>query len=321
MPLQIQAMALEPLQSKPEQRFRRCVDWIQFTLRGVPIEEVKHMLNSCVIGAFVRLDYGLYRYRDRWDGPGHCKLLARSPVHHDEVHVLLPGAWCAAAGDNGCRGVLLWMSSNGGHATRIDIAVDDWWRLVTPAHVTAAIDNGELVSHAKQADGRRRLRGGNGETVYIGARTSRVMLRVYDKGAESKGRIDAIRWELELKKEAAEQAAYPIAIKSWPRLFSSYLQRFVDFRDATSNVRSNRRDRLHWWEEIMSDYEPAPPYVRDALYSAEKSRAWFEKFVMPTVAALVASEGGSYDFILEGLRSARERWTAKHRIIAGMEEV
>ncbi len=306
-----------PLQSKPEPRFRRCVDWAQFTLRGVSVDETKHMLHSCVPGAFVKLDYGLYRYRDRWDGPGASKVLARSAAHRDEVHVVLPGSWCAAAGDPGCRGVLLWMSAKGGHATRIDLALDDWWRVVTPGDVSAAIDAGQLVSHAKRADDLRQLRGGDGESVYIGSRTSRVMLRVYDKRAESHGKHDSIRWELELKQEAAERAAYPVAIKSWGPLFSSYMRRFVDFRDPGSNARARRRTRLAWWEEIISSIEPAPPYVREVLYSAAKSRAWFDKFVMPTVAALVASEGGSYDFILEGLQPAKERWTAKHRIIAG----
>jgi hypothetical protein len=57
--------------------------------------------------------------------------------------------------------------------------------------------------------------------------------------------------------------------------------------------------------------------VTEQLYSAEESMAWFEKYVFPTLAALIASEGGSYDFILGGLGPARERWTAKHKLIAG----
>jgi len=152
--------------------------------------------------------------------------------------------------------------------------------------------------------------------IYIGSRASRVMLRVYDKLIESGGKVDAVRWELVLREEAAQARQRDLATGSWAQLFNAELLRFVDFREPESGDRTNRRERMAWYSEIVEDVTKAPPYMPHPVYSADKAMQHFRRNQAPMLAALVASEGGSVDFIYEAVTEGRKRWRQKHEIIA-----
>jgi DNA relaxase NicK len=214
------------------------------------------------------------------------------------------------------RGLLLWLSATGGKATRLDLAIDDYGRGVLPADVRASIMRGEVVTRAKGASFRETLRGSSGHTVYIGSRASRVMLRMYDKLIESRGQVTSVRWELVLREEAAQAVQQELATKAWALLFNSQLVRFVDFREPNSGSRTNRQERMTWFAEIVEDATKAPPYMPHPVYSADKAMQHFRRNQAPMLAALIASEGGSVDFIYDATRNARKRWRRKHEIIA-----
>ncbi len=142
------------------------------------------------------------------------------------------------------------------------------------------------------------------------------MLRVYDKLIESGGVIASVRWELVLRDEAAQAVQRELATKAWAPLFNSQLVRFVDFRDPDSSERAARRERMPWFQLIVGDATKAPPYMPHPVYSAEKSMQHFRRNQAPTLAALVASEGGGVDFIYDAVAEGRKRWRAKHEMIA-----
>jgi DNA relaxase NicK len=231
---------------------------------------------------------------------------------------VLPGKWCGALDEGGMRGLLLWMDTKKGSATRLDLAIDDFERRVTPDDVRAAIASSELVSRGRRATYHETLRGDDGDTVYVGSRGSRVFARVYDKARESGGAIDAVRWELVLRKQAAKAAQRDLALKPWELVFGAQFARFVDFR-SPAIAKVARRQRLGWYQEIIGDVTKARPYMPTPIYSAEKSMEHFRRNQAPTLAALVASEGGSVDFIHKALREGPSRWRTKHRLIAGDE--
>jgi hypothetical protein len=174
----------------------------------------------------------------------------------------------------------------------------------------------EIVTHSKKATYHETLMGDDGMTAYVGSRSSRVMLRVYDKAIESKGTVNAIRWELVLRKQAAQAVQGELAVKQWAQLFGAQFLRFVDFRDRSVHSKPQRCPQMTWYAEIVGDVTKARPYMPRPIYAADKSMRHFRRNQAPMLAALVANEGGSVDFIYKALKEGRQRWRQKHHIIA-----
>lgn len=92
-----------------------------------------------------------------------------------------------------------------------------------------------------------------GWTQYIGSGKSLSMLRIYDKHAESKGEMNAIRFELELKGEKADSFARQLleSVDSWYEIGVEALRGFVDFVDRGSDSNISRCKLLGWWQKIV----------------------------------------------------------------------
>lgn len=85
--------------------------------------------------------------------------------------------------------------------SRIDLTYDDYEKRFTPFDLhECRMNKVSLISSTRKCN----IIFDKGVTFYLGDRTSERYLRVYDKFIESKGVIDAVRWELELKGKFAK---------------------------------------------------------------------------------------------------------------------
>jgi len=153
------------------------------------------------------LDTGINGYRESFIGPGSARVLFNHPTNRD-VHLVMPGQACGMVGEESMRSLLRYVMVHGGHASRIDVKADDYEKTITPAFVREQLTGGDTVTHAKHGLELTEFEikpGGadTGSTVYLGSAKSRQRIRIYDKGMESGGEIDAIRWELQTRKAAA----------------------------------------------------------------------------------------------------------------------
>ena len=156
------------------------------------------------------------------------------------------------------------MHEQQGHVTRIDCALDDRTGSVPVATVREAVSAGQCVTRAAQvrhiASNLTHGTGAStGETLYFGSPQSQTLLRSYDKRLElqSKERENwqdyGVRWELELKKERAEQCARAVASldeADWKELVVGLLRSYVDFREITKETEEEDRYRaqvLEWY--------------------------------------------------------------------------
>jgi hypothetical protein len=112
------------------ERFGRRIDWCEFSVSGVEGPEIEHVLNGYVPGGFIDGKGAFYGYKGQRVGPGGARVLTDD--ERPEAHVLLPGKWCSAADEAAMRGLLLWLDANEGSATRIDLAIDDFERRISP---------------------------------------------------------------------------------------------------------------------------------------------------------------------------------------------
>ncbi len=108
------------------------------------------------------------------------------------------------------------LSRSSARLTRIDISVDDYKHLKKPSQIRS-----ELLSYQIAIPRLKTLSGieknmlastpvAAGETCYIGSRSSGKFGRIYDKNAESKGAVNAIRYEAELKEDYARDLSKKI---------------------------------------------------------------------------------------------------------------
>ena len=122
--------------------------------------------------------------------------------------------------------------------------------------VTRAAQVRHIVSNLTHGDGAT-----TGETMYFGSPQSQTLLRIYDKRLElqSKGQENwqdyGTRWELEFKKDRAEQCARALATldeADWKEFVIGLLRSYVDFRQIPKDAEDEDRSGLQCWSGTPS---------------------------------------------------------------------
>lgn len=142
--------------------------------------------------------------------------------------------------------------------TRLDVAIDDYTRRLEFPVIREALTLGNVkhFSRYKAIDsGLTGLVAKAASTIYLGSRSSDKSSRIYDKFPESKGAIDAIRFETEFKDELAKETfGFLVGVASLDeglRLIAQFAVGSVDFVDRTSDSNISRCSRLSWWQEFL----------------------------------------------------------------------
>jgi len=271
---------------------------------------------GCESGDWTETASGFYGYQKGLVGPGGARFWWDAPGR-DDCHIRFPGQACQIAGQVRLVHFLRYSEEHRGRATRCDIAIDDYRRVVSPGQVLEAIQGPDVVTHAKkwltQVGGNVGSKEKTGVTEYLGSPTSRQRLRVYDKGLESGGELDCVRWELESRKEAAETMAAALAHKDWGQVMTSRLVGFVDFRDSGSHSEVENRDRLGWFQELVGMAQKASAYLPKVPRTIEEVVDWVDRAVGPTLAVAMKFWQGDLAPLSGILRNGESRWKPKHR--------
>jgi hypothetical protein len=238
------------------------VDWYAFTLKGVVRDRVVRELVNCWGEEWA--NWQTIKSGDRWEqmrGP-HGSLLEVN-WRDAWVHVQIKGKGCRAVGVGKIIDLHDALHVKFGDAyreKRVDVAWDDYEKRCTPGQFREQFWDPEqktvrpgVRSRVRKALAREDdcIEGGGSYTV--GSRASERMLRVYDKAAQSKGEIDAIRFELECKKRAAQLVLWAMAAdRTNPAAGAAKaLVGFVDFRAGKGGKRPE------WWSQIVRDAQKA----------------------------------------------------------------
>ncbi len=173
------------------------------------------------------------------------------------------------------------------------------------------------VTHTDRDKWEMRESRDGGATCYVGSRSSRQFLRVYNKGVESGGQTDSIRWELEFKKEAAEIVSGRLVGEHWQGVFSEHLVQVVDFRERSGRRRGDRSRRLGWFEAIVGGATKATLRYPRPARTLEEAETWIWEQVAVTLATVVEARGGDLDYVANLLEDGRRRQKARHRALLG----
>jgi hypothetical protein len=218
-------------------------------------------------------------------------------------------------GEARARKYLRYVVANG-KVTRCDLAFDDVHHVVSIHDLEVAlkrralIDDGtpqgrwvkEAVTHATRVKGINAFEVGSpeatGTTLYVGSDASRQKLRVYDKGLESAGAIDAIRWELQCRKEPAHTMAADLVDQRWAEVYASRLVAFIDFRDIDSHSEVEKRTRSPWFRQLVGFARKAKVYWAKAPRRLDELTDWVERCISPSLLVVARVWGDDKPVLL-----------------------
>jgi len=304
-------------------RMQLAVDWYSVTLHptletpvDVPqVQLAASLALGCEVGDWVKTKSGFYGYQQGMVGPGGARLWWDAPGR-DDIHVSFPGKACGIAGQERLVSFLRYSLAHGGKPTRCDTAMDDYRRIVSPGQLQEILQGSDVVTHAQkvliQQGGMVGSRELTGATVNLGAPGSRQRLRVYDKGLESAGEMDCIRWELESRKEAAATMAVALAFQEWGPVMASRLVGFVDFRDADSHSEVEKRQRLPWFQALVGSVRKASAYLPKVARTVEQVVEWIDQSIGPSLAMAMRFWHGDFSPLIGIIKGGESRLKPKH---------
>lgn len=173
----------------------------------------------------------------------------------------------------------------GWRPSRLDVWADDREGLADPSDVLAALEAGQVVTHAQGHEWRSNSQGG--ATAYVGSRSSERFLRVYRTGPVHG--YAGTRWELELKGEAARGAlGLLLGDRDAATTAVQLVIAFVDFRDRVGLGHGERAARLPWWAALVGSLERVRGVAAHRVDGLARRVTWLARQVAPTLAAIWA---------------------------------
>lgn len=192
---------------------------------------------------------------------------------------------------------MVYSSNPAVECSRIDICLDDYKKHLTYDNLCAALDP-KVKNYSGFHSGRsvRNYDDSDGWTVYLGSRESEHFVRVYNKSAESKGRIDAVRWESEFKGDKADLICRSLASSSTVADSLKKLQGYLfgNFNFIHKVDRNLERcDKLKWWSEFLNwvGFGRCNILVVKPVTSIESRVLWIKKQVEKSLALLSRAFG------------------------------
>lgn len=227
------------------------------------------------------------------------------------------------------------MLAAGGKVTRIDLTIDDFTRSFDLEEMAAYTEAGHLVARTSEYKPYffKNIKTGEftEKRLTFFKRSSAFFLRAYDKFLESKGKINSIRVEAEVKKRLAQAVAktltdFAIIPGKNPDdpgyLDNGFFNQFIlgviaekiDFRDKNSNARVNRRTRLAFWDDFLQKAEKVALYIAQPVKTLDKTIKWLNSQVAASLALVVEfrkSDPLSFldELVSLGNRKRRQRHT------------
>lgn len=262
------------------------IDWLQFTLLIDDGLEIVFRILKLNPADFEKLDKGGLGYKDQ--------------LINNNVRIYYNGnigmGINTSISGKGCRymesqGINLWFllfrlaRSAKINITRLDLALDTDIKLIDK--IRANIDNKKYISKSRSISyicksGKESTRT---ETIYIGSRSSDLMIRIYDKAVEQGIEdINWERWEIVLKKDKIREAI-PLLKKDISQTFRDIL--YTYFRPIQKIESNKSRSKVEsWYMKFLGQVEKVSLYREPTQKTIEDKWAWVEKQVAPTLSLL-----------------------------------
>lgn len=260
------------------------VDWCEPSAKDLSPRTALTVIEATLGAPFIAAAWQVDRDDERWfvARGEHGAVVRSDRVGSKNRHgalepwtsIRLPGKACSAVGTNRVLDLVAALGAHGGlKVARLDVALDDLTRSFTPRDFAERCVDGRLddvdsllrpglVTRVRRRDAWDWSRREDG-CFWLGSKGGARLLRVYDKGAESKGAIDAVRVELQTRNRAATTLGLDLLRarrtgEPLGRVMARHLVGFVDFRepDGSRSATAIWR-RSAWWAEFVGGVQRA----------------------------------------------------------------
>lgn len=314
------------------------VDWLQFT-GTVLATELSHCLEvlEAMTGEKLDLNPGKPTMCGRaWANSGRSSNGMRvgwdTEIDRDEIarcFISIPGGVLSALESREIWKIAQYLKVLGLRCSRIDFAVDDFEKRLKKDLIKKAI-LAKNYSKFRKHPISDSLDEKGGWTQYFGKRESARFTRLYDKEAESKGKIKSLRLETQFNAKTANVvvdrwlAICPEKLgDDWQIVSAKYIFQSVcgsiDFIDRASNPAEknvSRLKRLTWWEKFCSlaegvIYHTAPTPKQ----SLQKAMGWMKRQVFKSMKCVLEALGeeDSEKWLKHGLNNAGMGLSSWHK--------
>lgn len=214
--------------------------------------------------------------------------------HAGRACLVIPGQACDILGHEKLWELLHYLRKRSVRCTRLDLAFDDYQKLVHPHHIVSQVKAREMSfapfrkMNSNQVEDHRGVL--KEDTVYFGSRGENgtgSFVRCYNKSLESKGRIDCIRWEYELTSDKAAVVFQSIIrSEAFPHaLIGAYIGgalRFIVEGGGTP----------WWWTLLTIEMGQAAIALEPKEVAVEKTAQWVEHSVTGALKFLGCAMSG-----------------------------
>lgn len=199
-----------------------------------------------------------------------------------------------------------------GHISRLDLAIDNIQNIYYRVPELEEIWNAKRCCCHFRTFKRITERDSSGalvgDTVYLGSRTSELMVRVYNKQLENnlkypESPIDYewVRWELELKDDRADNAARLLmqkcSVGSVAVGILANVFRVIVFDDSNKSRCSTDIK----WQRFIDGVEQLRLYVPKVQKTLEDKYRWVQRQVGPTLTGLILANHGDISWIRDNM--------------------
>lgn len=305
---------------------RACLDWVEGSFTSFFEPEPLIKLLGLKLSDFDEMKKGGNGYRKGMLF-GHIRILYDGGADMG-VHFSFSGQGCREyerVGAYSWNELLCILCGSGAGFSRIDLAIDDFKPYFTVKQIIDKQMKEEYVSKWRNWDFRVRGRtstGITGMTTTFGERTSRVMLRIYDKWKErvyDKGKdVEVEQWirtEVEFHDARADLIAQRIASGADDvyKIISAFLKGYLRFVVKGKDSNKARWKICSWWEKFLADVDKLKMTEVAPDKSIESKMLWLKRQAEISLASIVDALGGDTDFLFEMIANGRKRYRDKDK--------
>lgn len=207
-------------------------------------------------------------------------------------------------------------------ASRIDLAFDDYEKIIRPEEVNEYANQGSYSGFRKHKfiGGSKRSGVATDEGIYFGSRGKNgggKFLRCYAKDIESEGETDSIRWEVEFSKEKANEVYFNLAMSESVEDLATKIALFIggsiEFCERYESGKIDPSGKLAFWEQILHYLGAAVLRSPQKLTEIKDSMEWIEQSVAPSLKKIREAIGS--EWYESWLREQLERVVLKQRAL------
>jgi len=288
------------------------VDYLSFTLQQ---DSTPERLMQLLGGKWRELGHGRHGYRNSAVSEVTGQTIYWEGHQADMgVHVQMTGDGCRMVESSAGFEWLQWLKDLlglGVRFSRADLAVDDVAGKVPFETVLQAVEDRTLVRRGDTYSVMKTVsKGVVSNTLYVGHRSSEVMLRVYDKGVQLGGE-SYLRFETEWKGKRADAFVRLLAESGWASAVAAVRGCF-EFKVPDGANRS-RWPVASWWAGLMGSARHILRAGELAQKTLDSTCKWLSRQVSCAMAVVLEVSGGDLGVLYSYAEMGQKRLKARHR--------